>query len=198
VKFKMAEKSLFAILLRSSWWVSFAIAAGVMLVARAVLPEQYVVGGMLAALPFLGIGVVTAWRQLRAPSAARVASALEAVEAMSWREFSGALEDAFRRDGYVTRRLEGSAADFEMTRAGRTSLVSCRRWKARSTGAESLRDLCALKEARDAHEGIYVAIGGVTENARRYAAEKKLRVLEGVELAQLMQGVPRATQRPPK
>jgi len=29
VKFKMAEKSLFAILLRSSWWVSFAIAAGV-------------------------------------------------------------------------------------------------------------------------------------------------------------------------
>ena len=188
MKFKMAERSLFAILLRSSCWVSFAIAAGVVLVARIALPEQYVIGGAMAAIPFLGIGFVTAWRQLRAPNAARVASALEAVESMSWREFSSALENAFRRDGYVTKRLDGRAADFEMTKAGRTSLVSCRRWKAASTGVESLRDLDALTKERDAHEGIYVAVGGVTDNARRYAAERKLRVLEGVALAQLMRG----------
>ena len=111
---------------------------------------------------------------------------------MSWREFSSALENAFRRDGYVTKRLDGRAADFEMTKAGRTSLVSCRRWKAASTGVESLRDLDALTEASDAQEGIYIAVGGVTEHARRYAAGKKLRVLEGVELAQLMRGVKRA------
>ena len=64
MKFKMAERSLFAILLRSSCWVSFAIAAGVVLVARIALPEQYVIGGAMAAIPFLGIGFVTAWRQL--------------------------------------------------------------------------------------------------------------------------------------
>ena len=189
MKFKMAEKSLFAILLRTSWWVSFAIAVGVMLVARVVLPEQYVVGGMMAAIPFLGIGFVAGWRQLRAPNAARVAAALKMVESMSWREFSTALEDAFRRGGYVTRRLDGSAADFEIAKAGRTSLVSCKRWKAASAGVESLRDLDALTKSRDAHEGIYVAVGSVTDNARRYAAEKKLRLLEGVELAQLMRGV---------
>jgi restriction system protein len=192
VKFKMAEKSLFAILLRSSWWMSFAAAAAVVLVARLVLPEQYVIGGAMAALPFIGIGLVTAWRQLRAPSATRVAATLKAVEAMSWREFSKALEDAFRRDGYAIARIGASAADFQMTRAGRTSLVNCKRWKAASTGVESLRDLEALKDARDAQEGIYVAIGGVTDNARRYAAEKKLRILEGVELSQLMRDVPRA------
>ena len=188
MKFKMAERSLFAILLRSSCWVSFAIAAGVVLVARMVLPEQYVVAGMMVAIPFLGIGFVTGWRQLRAPNAAHVASALKAVESMSWREFSSALENAFRRDGYVTKRLDVRAADFEMTKAGRTSLISCRRWKAASTGVESLRDLDALTKAREAHEGIYIAIGGVTDNARRYAAERKLRVLEGAELAQLMRG----------
>lgn len=192
MKFKMAKNSLFAILLRSSCWISFAIAAGVVLVARLVLPEQYVVGGMIAATPFLGIGFVTAWRQLRAPNAARIAAALEAVGSMSWREFSDAVENAFRRDGYVTKRLDGRAADFEMSKAGRTSLVSCRRWKAASTGVEWLRDLDALTKERDAHEGIYIAVGGVTDNARRYAAERKLRVLEGVELAQLMRGAPTA------
>ena len=198
MKFKMAEKSLFAILLRSSWWVSFAVATGIVLVARTVLPEQYAVGGMLAAIPFLGIGFVTAWRQLRAPNAARVAEALKGIESMSWRDFSSTLEDAFRRDGFAIRRLEGSAADFEMTKAGRTSLVSCKRWKAASTGVEPLRELNALTKSRDAHEGIHIAVGGVTENARRYAAENNLRLLGGVELAQLLPGVRRAKWRMPK
>ena len=76
-----------------------------------------------------------------------------------------------------------------MTKAGRTSLVSCKRWKAASTGVESLRDLDAQMNASDAHEGIYVAVGGVTANAWRFAAQNKLRVLEGVELAQLMRGM---------
>jgi len=194
----MAEKSLFAILLRSSWWVSFAIAAGIALVARVVLPEQYAVGGMLAAIPFAGIGFVTAWRQLRAPNAARVAAAIKEIESMSWRVFSSALEDAFRRDGYAIKRLEGSSADFEMTKAGRTSLVSCKRWKAASTGIEPLRELVALAKARDAHEGIHIALGGVTENARRYAAENKLRLLGGAELAQLMPGEQRAKWHSPR
>ena len=194
----MAEKSLFAILLRSSWWVSFAIAAGIARVARVVLPEQYAVGGMLAAIPFAGIGFVTAWRQLRAPNAARVAAAIKEIESMSWRVFSSALEDAFRRDGYAIKRLEGSSADFEMTKAGRTSLVRCKRWKAASTGIEPLRELVALAKARDAHEGIHIALGGVTENARRYAAENKLRLLGGAELAQLMPGEQRAKWHSPR
>ena len=192
MKFRMSEKSLFAILLRSSWWVSIAVAACIALVARMALPEQYMYGGMLAAIPFLGIGIVTAWRQLRSPNAARVAAAIDVVGSMSWREFSGALESAFRRDGYETRRLAGNAADFEVTRAGRSSLVSCKRWKAASTGVEPLRELDAAMSAREADDGIYVAVGGVTENARRFAAEKRLRLLEGVELANLIGVVPRA------
>ena len=198
MKFRMAEKSLFAILLRSPWWASFAIAAGIVLVVRVALPEPFSVGGMMAAIPFLGIGFVTAWRQLRAPSAARVAAALDGIESMSWRDFSSTLEDAFRRDGYAIKRLEGGAADFEMAKAGRTALVSCKRWKAASTGVLPLRELDALAKARDAHDGIYVAVGGITENARRYAAERKLRLLEGVELAQLMPGVQHAKWHPPK
>jgi restriction system protein len=192
VKFKMAEKSLFAILLRSSWWMSFAAAGAVLLVARLVLPEQYVIGGAMAALPFIGIGCVTAWRQLRAPSAARVAATLKIVEAMSWREFSAAIEDAFVRDGYAVKRPGGAAADFELTRAGRLSLVCCKRWKAASAGIEALRELQAAREAREAQEAIYVAIGGVTGQARQYATKNQLRLIEGVELAQLLRAVRRA------
>lgn len=184
----MSENSLFAILLRSSWWISFAIAIGVLLAARMLLPDKYFVAGATIALPFLGIGCYTGWRQLRAPRASRVAADLQAIEAMSWRTFSGVLEDALRGDGYMTRALKEGAADFELTRGGRTSLLCGKRWKAASTGVDWLRELDTLKVAREADEAIYVAIGGITDKARRYAAEHRIRLIEGAALAQLLRG----------
>jgi restriction system protein len=186
MKLKMAENSLFAILLRSSWWISFGIAAGVAVAALMLLPGQYAIGGALGAAPFVVIGTMAAWRQLRAPSATRVAATVEAVAAMSWRDFSAALEDAFRRDGYAVTRLSGPATDFELTRGGRTSLVSCKRWKAANTGIEPLRELHEARRAREAQEGIYVADGGVTDNARKFASGNGIRIIQGAELARLL------------
>jgi restriction system protein len=68
-------------------------------------------------------------------------------------------------------------------------LVSCKRWKVARTGIEPLRDLYAAKDAREAHECIYIAAGEITDNARKFAAEKKMRLLYGAELAQLLPGV---------
>ena len=197
MKLKMAENSLFAILLRSPWWMSFGIAAGIAVVAHLLLPEKYAIAGALGGTPFIVIGAIAAWRQLRAPSTARVTSTLEAVGAMSWRDFSNALEDAFRRDGYAVTRLPGGQADLELDKAGRTSLVSCKRWKAASTGVEPLRDLTRARDAREAQEGIYVAVGGVTDNARRFATENRIRVIHGPELAQMLRGVAREKKARP-
>ena len=51
MKLAMAKKSLFAILLRKPWWISIGIAAGIAVVARALLPEQYAIGGALGGIP---------------------------------------------------------------------------------------------------------------------------------------------------
>src|SRR5262245_55357756 len=144
----MAQNSLFAVLLRSPWWISFAIAAGIAALAKAILPSIPIGYAIAAAAPFLIIGTVAGWRRLRAPSATRVAKTLDAVRAMSWNDFSAAMEEAFRKDGYTVNRLDGAAADFEMSKAGRTSLVACKRWKVARLGVEPLRELVAAKDAR--------------------------------------------------
>jgi restriction system protein len=186
VKLKMAENSLFAILLRSRWWISVAIAFIIAVLARAGLRDDLVVYGALAGAPFLVIGVIAASRQLRAPSAARVAQTLQSVGSMSWRDFSDLVEEAFRRDGYEVARLSAPQADLAITRAGRTALVCCRRWKAASTGIEPLRDLHSAMEGREAHESIFMTTGDITDNARRFANERKIRLLQGPELVQLL------------
>jgi restriction system protein len=190
LKFEMAENSLFAILLRSSWWISVLVAAAIVLLSRIALPEKYFVFGAVGALPFLVIGGITLWRQLQKPSASRVARTLEAVGAMSWRDFSASLEAAFRRDGYEVVRIDAAGADFEMRKAGRKTLVNCKRWKVGRTGIEPLRELLAARDRREADEVVYVATGQVTEQADRYAAEKRIRLMQGEDLARLLRGTP--------
>lgn len=185
----MNKNSLFAVLLRSPWWVSIVVGAGIFALARMALPAPYAPYAIFAALPFLVIGCVAGWKQLRAPSAERISAALEAIRALSWDEFSAALEAAFRRDGYAVSRLNIAGADLELTKSGRVTLVACKRWKAARTGIEPLRELEAAREAREAHEGIYAAAGDVTDNARAYAAEKKFRLLHGADLATLLPGI---------
>ncbi len=188
MKWEMNENSLFAILLRSSWWISFAIAGTVTAVAIALLPEAYRIFGTATGLPFLVIGCIAAWKQFQAPSMARVDNTLAAVRAMSWVEFSRAIEAAYRRQGYGVSAVSGTAANFEITKEGRTALVSCKRWKAAHTGVEALQDLYAMKEARNAHECIYVAAGDITDNARAFAIKRGIKLVGGVELARLLPG----------
>jgi len=182
----MAPNSLFAILLRSSWWISILVAAAIVLVSRMALPEKYFVFGAVGALPFLVIGGITLWRQLQRPSAAKVASTLDAVGAMSWKDFSAKLETAFRRDGYEVSRIDTIGADFEMKKAGRKTLVNCKRWKASRTGVEPLRELLAARDLREADEIVYVATGQVTEQAARYLAERRIRLMQGEDLTRLL------------
>ena len=186
MKLRMHENSLFALLLRSPWWISIAIAAGLVAAARFVLPDVYAI---FVGLPFLAIGLYAGWKQLRAPSAERVASSLERLRAMSWDDFSRALEDAFQREGYTVSRLNRGPADLELKKGWRVALVSGKRWKVARTGVEPLRELDAARRAHEAHEGIYVAAGEVTEQARAFAAGNRIRVADGAELVRLLRGV---------
>src|SRR5262249_56718817 len=63
-----------------------------------------------------------------------------------------------------------------------STLVACKRWKAVRTGIEPLRELQAAREAREAHFCVYVATGEITEQARGFAAEKKINLMQGGEL----------------
>jgi len=180
---KMHENSLFAHLLRSPWWVSFLLAAGVAAVCRIFIPLVYAV---FAGLPFIVVGCIAAWRQFREPSAAQVSKALEAAGAMPWPEFSQKLGEAFRREGYEVKPAARAGADLELERGGRTTLVAAKRWKATRTGVEPLKELAAAREAAEASDAVYVAAGEVTAQAQGLAREKRIRLLQGAELAKLL------------
>ena len=187
MKFKMAPNSLFAILLRSPWWISFLIAAVVSMICAALLPKNLVVFGVMGTLPFLVTGFVALKRQWNAPTAAQVEAELARVSSLSWRDFSAELVTKFEKQGYVVERLTGGtggrkegagegAADFRLTKLGQTTLVAAKRYKAASHGVEPLQALVAQKEALGADRAIYVCLGSLSEQAAKYAKDHAVAV----------------------
>lgn len=188
----MASNSLFAILLRSPWWISFVIAGAIGVAGAALLPEKYALLGAVGSLPILGVGFVAAWRQLRAPSAAQVDATVDAALALPWRTFADTLQNAWQTSGFVVERLPGPGADFRLTQNGRVTLVSARRWKAASHGSDPIRQLMASVQAEGAAAASYMAIqGNVSEAARALARDNDVRLLGRSELAKLLRGARR-------
>ncbi len=182
MKFKMAPNSLFAVLLRNPWWISFLLAAVISALCAALLPEEYVVFGVMGTFPFLVTGTVALKRQWNAPSPAAMEAELKRLAGLSWRDFSNELALKFEKQGYAVERLndgnaakKGSvgegAADFRLTKAGQTTLVAAKRYKAATHGVEALQALVASKEAQGADKAMYVCLGALSEQAETFARD---------------------------
>ena len=186
----MAKNSLFAVLLRSPWWISAVLALVLGLLGAALLPDRFRVAGALSGLPFAVIAVIAARRQWHLPSTTRVAETQQALASMAWPAFAALLEQAFRRDGYTVQRGKTDAFDFELERQGRRMLVSARRWKSARTGLDALRALQAARAASDAPDALFVGLGEISANAQPFAAEHRIAIWQAAELAQALRGLP--------
>lgn len=189
MKFNMAPNSLFAILLRSPWWISIVIALAFVLLSMALLPPELQVFGAMGGTPFVVLGAVALRRQWNAPSARQVEQVQQALAGMGWPAFSQALIRGFERQGYAVERLAGPA-DLLLRRDGRHTVVAAKRWKAARIGEDALQALQQATRSRDASAGVYVALGELSPQARRFADQHKIQLLQGPALAQLLRGVP--------
>jgi restriction system protein len=181
---KIPENSIFAMLLRQSWWVSALVALATFAVVQNFMAWGY---ALFATLPFIVITLMVAWKQAFGPKGARVEKALEKIRSMAWEDFAQALERGYKAEGYTVKRVEG-VADFELEKLGYLTLVSARRWKAGRTGIEPLRELAVAGEQREARECQYAVAGELTEQARAFAKQKGVKLVEGAELASLVRG----------
>ena len=195
MKFNLPRHSLFAVLLRSPWWVSLLIAAVLGLVAAALLPQDLRVVGALSGFPFIVIAAMAAQRQWRLPGAARVQQTQAAVSTLAWPAFQALLVAAFRRNGFeLAEGSSSEAVDFVLQRQGRRTLVCARRWKSARLGVDPLRALQAARQADDTTadlpQAVCICLGGASENAAAYAREHGITLWQAAELALALRGMP--------
>jgi restriction system protein len=190
MNFKIREKSVFAILLRSPWWISAGVAVVFASVAAALMPAQYVPFGVMSAIPFVVIACMVLWRGRHAPDPQRVQAALTQAATMPWRSFAAALEKAFTAQGFAVTPLPSdqanSGADLRLEKNDQITLVSAKRWKAATHGTEPLRELAAAMDKQAAQRCVYISLGAATDQAASFAKEHGIDLLFGDRLGALL------------
>lgn len=186
--FRMVEGSLFAVLLRSSWWYSVMIGLVFISVSAVILGGKYLILGIAGALPFFAIAGVSAYKQSQRPSRERVLEIIQQARKMPAAQIARKIAESYVEKRFDAIGFKGAEADLELVRGNRTYLLSCKRFKAANTGIGPLKQLVAAGEASEATGYLYVALGELSDAAREYASQNDIEIIQAEKLTEFFDG----------
>ena len=187
--FKMAESSLFAILLRSSWWYSVLIGLAFIALSSIVFGGQYLLLGVFGSLPFFGIAGYAGYKQSQQPSQKRVLEVAQLARKMPAAQIADKIATRYVEERYKSNAFKGNAADLELTRGNRKILLCSKRYKVANTGIDPLKQLVAAGETAEATGYLYVALGEISAAAHDYAKQNNIELIQATRLAAFFDGM---------
>jgi restriction system protein len=125
---------------------------------------------------------------------------LESIRALSWRQFELLVGEAFRRQGYAVQETGLGGADggidLVLRKAGKLTLVQCKRWKSQRVDVKVVREMFGLLAHHQASAVKIVAVGAYTPDAQRFAEGKPVELITGAALLELVRSVQTAPAEP--
>ena len=209
----MARKSAFEEMVEAAallpWYVSLILACGSYLFLHALSLEsvssspgqmdKVVLIGFSAALQYLVplvflCGALFSFLHSRRKRVIfNSQNSLHSIRTLSWQEFEWLVSEAYRRQGYSVVERGGNApdggVDLELRKDGRKTIVQCKRWNAFKVNVSMVREAYGVMVAEGAEECIFVASGKYTRDAKLFAKDKPIQLIEGQDLLNLIQGI---------
>ncbi len=200
---------LFMLLCQLPWWVTL-IAGAVIYVYRLGMekPLQFSVQNpavlwyilLLFQWLFLGAAVISAIQAFGRRMLFKAAKDIDAIRAMSWREFESLVGEFYRRQGYRVEETGGGGADggvdLLLRRDGEKVLVQCKQWRTFKVGVSIVREMFGVMVAEHADRVIVVTSGRYTNDAIQFARGKPIDLVDGSALARMIREVRNAPDAP--
>jgi restriction system protein len=124
-----------------------------------------------------------------------------ALRGLRWTDFELLVGDAFRRRGFQVHapRAGSRLGDrvLELSRHGRRFLVDCSDWRSWKAGAAAVRGLRDHMIEEGASGGFAVTSGRFTPQAKHFAADKEIELVDGRRLKELIRAEPQRGQANP-
>lgn len=197
------SEGLFDLLAELPWWVS-VVMGGVVYVDLKYLLPSFTYTGLLAkgivaggqqnasffAALFLLPAAISAFKQFHRKRLFDTQTGLDSVRAMHWQDFELLIGEAFRRQGYAVEERGGAAPDggidLVLRKNGGTTLVQCKHWKAHQVGVRELREFFGVIAAEKGAGGLFVTSGEFTAEAKAFAEDKPIGLINGEALEELL------------
>jgi restriction system protein len=200
------NESILDILVQLPWWVSVLVAAIAYITLAYIIPliqtENLVFKSLGKASPgfapfvalfFLLPAPFSLYEKKRKQKLVDSQKDLQSIRDLSWRDFEHLVGEAYRRQGYTV--LENTDAgpdggiDLRLKKDGNRFLVQCKQWRTMKVGVKVVRELYGVMTAEHATGGIVITSGIFTQEARNFAAGKPIDLVEGNQLAALIDTV---------
>lgn len=121
---------------------------------------------------------------------------LELLGALEWRRFELVAASYFESLGFQARQCDigpDGGVDIRLyPGAGDRPalLVQCKAWRTQAVGVKTVRELYGVMAADGVQEGALVASGAFTEEAKRFAKDKPLHLIDGEDLVHKLRQLP--------
>lgn len=113
---------------------------------------------------------------------------LPLLRSLEWYRFEKLAADFYDASGYksrVTRQGADGGVDVELFSAGEektTTLLQCKAWNTYKVGVKPVRELFGVMAAQKVPNGIFLTTGEFTSDARDFARDKSLELIDGATL----------------
>ncbi|MGE5212579.1 MAG: restriction endonuclease, partial [Nitrospirota bacterium] len=118
---------------------------------------------------------------------------LDSIRSLPWKQFEELVAEAYRRKGYGVVENHGvgpdGGIDLVLKQNGNRFLVQCKQWKRQKVDVRVVREMYGVMTAESATGVIIMTSGLFTQEAKSFAENKPIDLVEGHQLAELVQGV---------
>jgi restriction system protein len=186
------------------WWISVVLSATFYVLLKFIVPYfetqsslvnevHFSLGPVFApvvALAFLSPVTFSLLRFNRRKKLENLKKEIHAIQELPWPEFKVRVAEAFRQGGYII--LENNtftsdpSVDLVMRKGANLYLVQCRYWQNRKLGKREVKNLFSLMHDKQASAVFLLTTGIFTNEARHYAANRPINLVDGIELVELM------------
>ena len=193
------NNNLFVVMSHCPWWASVLLSAivyvGLQFIIPAVHFRNLVVRGFTQGLSAIAlpIGIILLlsaplafYNSLRKRKLLTQQSDLDSIKSLSWKEFEELIAEAFRRKGYSVIENYGTGPDggidLVLKKAGNQVLVQCKRWKNQKVDVRVVREMYGPMTAEHASGATIITPGLFTQDAKLFAENKPIDLVEGHQL----------------
>ncbi|MBS0660911.1 MAG: restriction endonuclease [Verrucomicrobia bacterium] len=174
------------------WYVAAAV-AGLVFAAGPFL-GPFGPASRLFGFLFLFLAALSALRAARTRAALASQTTLEELLQIDPKHFEELMGEVFRREGYAVQETLSRGADggidLRLRRGADTAVVQCKRWAStRKVGAPVLHQILGVSTAEGFQHAILVTTSGFTAEARSFAGQNGIELVDGQALLRRLAAV---------
>lgn len=209
------DENILDLLSQAPWWVSVLLSASVYIVLKFIVPtinfQNLFFKTLAGVAPAIAIWLalvllipapISFFNSLRKKKLLDKQKDIDSIKNLSWKEFEELIAEAYRRKGYYVVENYNigpdGGIDLVLKKNGNLFLVQCKQWRSNKVDVSIVREMFGVMTDRQANGVIIITSGLFTQEARNFASDKPIDLVEGNQVVELIKSVQSHIPLPPE